>query len=344
MPVSNSPYSTELQIVTVSEARRFPVFAKRVLDSDPVRANLILPTLLKCYAAESKGQVMNGHLWIVVHVAGAVYFIASCTRGYMGDYPLFIYTPIPSDQLIPHYIRPALTMIATTLFHSRLISPRRIYSVFAQETVTLTFASVWTEITGIAPESTPYYHAKISYATQDSVARSNRDVSPIRNAFCEMRPAVASDVVGIADLCFRFAKESEPFVLSWQAALEEARILVQCGQVWVYTATFPGRPTAIASIVATTRNTDVAAAITKVYTHPDFRSQGCAERLVRKVCFHLLQTKKYIVLYVGLDNRAANVYQKVGFLGIGQNAQPVPLVDNWLEIGFDRNQVKLGHW
>lgn len=208
MPVSTSPYSTELQIVAVSEARRFPVFAKRVLDSDPIRANLILPTLLKCYAAESKGQAMEGHLWIVVHVAGAVQFIASCTRGYMGDYPLFIYTPIPYERLVPNYIRPALTMIATTLLHSQIVSHRRIYSVFAQETVTLTFASIWTEITGIAPEPTPYYHAKISYATQDSVARFNRDVNPVKGAICEMRPAVASDVVGIADLCFRFAKES----------------------------------------------------------------------------------------------------------------------------------------
>ncbi|PPQ88987.1 hypothetical protein CVT25_005086 [Psilocybe cyanescens] len=344
MPVSTSPSSTELQVIAVTEARRFPAFAKHVLDADPVRANLILPTLLKCYAAESKGHALEGHLWIVIHIGGNVKFIASCTKGYMGDYPLFIYTPIPSERLHPEYIWSSLTMIARTLLHSPTISRRRVYSVFAQEEVTKVFASIWTDITGISPESIPYYHAKISYATQESVARFNRSVNPIPNAVCEMRPAVPSDVDGIADLCFRFAKESEPFVLSWRAALEEARILVQCGQVWVYTATPPRGPTSIASIVAFTRNTEVAAAITKVYTHPEFRSLGCAERLVRRVCQHLLKTRRFIVLYVGLDNRAANVYQKVGFLGVGLNAQPAPGVDNWLEVGFDRNQVRLGHW
>lgn len=50
------------------------------------------------------------------------------------------------------------------------------------------------------------------------------------------------------------------------------------------------------------------------------------------------------MLYVGLNNHAAIVYQRVGFFGIGQNVQPVKGVENYLELGFDHRRVNLGHW
>lgn len=75
--------------------------------------------------------------------------------------------------------------------------------------------------------------------------------------------------------------------------------------VWVYTTTMGGQ-TRISSIAAFTRNSDRVATITKVgpifnnnrphlltslplfyiqvYTHPQFRGQGIAEKLVRHVC------------------------------------------------------------
>jgi predicted GNAT family acetyltransferase len=42
--------------------------------------------------------------------------------------------------------------------------------------------------------------------------------------------------------------------------------------------------TGIASICAVTRVSDAVAGITKVYTNPEYRRMGCAERLVRQVC------------------------------------------------------------
>ncbi len=56
-------------------------------------------------------------------------------------------------------------------------------------------------------------------------------------------------------------------------------------QVWVHRIRQQGEDrSSIASIVAFTRNSDTLATITKVYTNPDYRRRGCAERLVRRVC------------------------------------------------------------
>jgi ribosomal protein S18 acetylase RimI-like enzyme len=52
-----------------------------------------------------------------------------------------------------------------------------------------------------------------------------------------------------------------------------------------------------------------------------------------------------VALYVAHDNPAAqSVYQKVGFLGLEKGSLPVEGVDPWIEIGFDRSRVTLGHW
>ena len=61
--------------------------------------------------------------------------------------------------------------------------------------------------------------------------------------------------------------------------------------------------------------------------------------------YSLLKTKEKVVLYAAHNNpAAAKVYHRVGFLGLGPDAEPVDGVDSWLELGFDRRHVTLGHW
>jgi hypothetical protein len=51
------------------------------------------------------------------------------------------------------------------------------------------------------------------------------------------------------------------------------------------------------------------------------------------------------VLYVAHDNvAAAKVYHRVGFVGLDDKDCAAEGVESWLEIGFDRAVVKLGHW
>jgi ribosomal protein S18 acetylase RimI-like enzyme len=63
--------------------------------------------------------------------------------------------------------------------------------------------------------------------------------------------------------------------------------------------------------------------------------------------FSLLQDKgrEAVVLFVGCENRAARVYRRVGFQGLDTIVDgSVDNVNRWLEVGFDRNKVTLGHW
>jgi len=67
--------------------------------------------------------------------------------------------------------------------------------------------------------------------------------------------------------------------------------------------------------------------------------------LINSSCsLFLHQKKEKIALFVGLENRAANVYGRVGFMGIGKEAVPTEGVDTWVELGFDTRYVTLGHW
>lgn len=75
-----------------------------------------------------------------------------------------------------------------------------------------------------------------------------------------------------------------PFLLSRNDAVREAELLIQRQQLWVHEVKVLGQEPSIASIVAVTRVTETVAGITKVFTNPQWRSRGCAERLTRHVC------------------------------------------------------------
>ena len=53
-----------------------------------------------------------------------------------------------------------------------------------------------------------------------------------------------------------------------------------------------------------------------------------------------------VVLYVAHSNEpASRVYHRVGYKGLfSEQASETPLVESWLELGFDRKRVDLGHW
>ena len=122
-------------------------------------------------------------------------------------------------------------------------------------------------------------------------------------------------------------------------ARAEAREHIRNQVVWVYEA---GNGQ-LASLVCVTRSSSRAAAITKVYTHPAFRKQGLAERLVRAVTRHELERggKLAVVLFVAHGIPAGKVYHRVGFAGLC-GAPRVPGVEDWMEVGFQG--AAFGHW
>lgn len=137
----------------------------------------------------------------------------------------------------------------------------------------------------------------------------------------------------------------------------EARELILKRQIWVYDAQGD-----ISTICAVTRNTHRVSAITKVYTTPRWRRRGCAELLVRDVTARYVVSettsphdcalirdrrllfecgKDNVVLYVGHENSAQKVYDRVGFVGLCGKDKPVGVEDS-LELGICG--TKRGHW
>ncbi|KAJ8523311.1 hypothetical protein ONZ45_g187 [Pleurotus djamor] len=253
----------------------------------------------------------------------------------MGAYPICIFSPHPYKVVAnEEFSRPRLRELAERLY--RKVDVKRVFSVFAFAPVSQVFADEWQRLTGIAQQEV-YYAAKQSYCTKASL-RYRPLPQELKHS---MRLAMDSDIPGVADLCYQFAQDSAPFVLTHERALDEAKYLVSNKKVWVHLG--PGTSDTIASIVAVTREGGDVSSITKVFTGVDWRRMGCAKRLTAFVCEELLRERNAVVLYVGHDNPAKSVYSSIGFVGLGKDEDSIDGVDDWLELGFDRERVELGH-
>ncbi|KAH9846848.1 hypothetical protein C2E23DRAFT_743196 [Lenzites betulinus] len=326
----------------------FPAYVMETLHGDPLGSNIIYAHAMKVACARGTSRTAHppsSDIWIVCCTAGpspTVQFILSCTDGPIGSYPIFIYTPLPSNLLVAGFIQPRIRSIVDILRHN--VAPERVFSIFALDPLADTFAAIWTATTHIYQAPQPiYYHAKLMLCTKATFKPGEQTGST--QLLEDFRPAIDADAPQVAALCHGFAAASEPFVLSEEMARREAFLLIQGGHVWVHTVQESNKAPEITSIVAATRNTATVSAITKVYTNPNCRSRGYAERLVRYVCdmYVLLETKDTVVLYVAHTNpAAAKMYGRVGFIGFSSAGNGS--VDSWKEVGFDREMVQLGHW
>ncbi|KZT05843.1 uncharacterized protein LAESUDRAFT_680336 [Laetiporus sulphureus 93-53] len=341
--------SASYVVKTYTSANDLPAEVWQAFDAHARDSNIVYPFAKKARLHErSRGHHRGADVWLVCyshqHGSGtpSVDFVLSCTEGPFGPYPVFIFTPIPSTKLDPHHFLPRLEVLAYTL--QQAVPPERVFSVFALETITRAFAAIWMRETGIPLDPEPeYYAAKFTYCTKETI--KFRQTTTLSDVSYQLRLATETDIQDAAKLCFGFAATSEPFVLSKEQAVQEAAYLIQNGQLWVHEITTSSQRPEIASIVAVTRTSDTVAGITKVFTNPRWRQRGCAERLTRFVCQRLLETKESVVLYVAHNNpAAAKVYHRVGFVGLSGDEHSTSTVDDWLELGFERDLVDLGHW
>ncbi|KAG1902077.1 uncharacterized protein F5891DRAFT_1217349 [Suillus fuscotomentosus] len=299
------------------------------------RANVILPHAEK---VSSHQEFLPGseQLWLVYSepATSDIRFILSCTEGPLGKYPIFI-IPVAPIQLASELLQGPMEAFCEPLLNEADFRRQRVFSVFSVEPVSRAFASAWEKIAEIKCINEPYYDAFFSACTPETFVR---DGSQPVDEVIELRLAVPQDAKKIRDLCQEFSETSKPFTLSSEQASKEARLMIQNEQVWVYEIKEGDEETDIASIVAATRQSHTVAAITKVYTPEKWQHKGRAERLVRRVCRELLKTHEQVVLYVGANlTSAQRLYDRVGF-------QATSGPERWLEIGFDRAEVDLGHW
>ena len=175
MPAS----TTNLNVLVCHSAIDVPSFVLASLQLHEVNANVILPTLIKCREKENSGDVIKDHLWIVVYHQTVVNVVVSCTDGLTGRYPIFLFSPLPSDLHQDGLLLPSLSLAAREL--CRNVSLRRVYAVFG-----------------------PDYSCKIS--SPDTLIEKELPLSSDQTGY--LGPAVQTDLEGIARLCFLFAADA----------------------------------------------------------------------------------------------------------------------------------------
>lgn len=315
------------------------------LYANAARANLVLPHAEKVFGHQkfTPKIAATEQLWLVYSKPGTseIQFILSCTEGPLGKYPLYIIPTVPTADLTPELIQSSVEALCSALLSEPGLKKARVFSVFSIEKVTEAFVLEWEKVAGINRIEEPYYSAIFSVCTASTLVRQQRAPRPSGDVVLGPRLAVEQDAAQVARLCRDFAATSQPFTLTDEKAHEEARLLIANRQLWVLEMQKCNGKLEIATIVAVTRKSEGVATITKVYTPEKWRGNGGAERLVRHVCIELLEKYKQIVLYVGVDNLAKVVYDRVGFQGLSEGSSSS---ERWLEIGFDEDKVELGHW
>lgn len=303
MPVATLPSSSTLAFRRYTRAVDIPSIAVEALEKRDVQSNPILPHLLKC-----RQRVIEdiGNLWFVLFAnesCSEVLYVASCTRSPLGDYPLFIFTTIPSMELSDDLLAQDMACLCQWLKSS--VDPARIYSVFAVARMSLAFVAEWSALTGIEAYSKPFYDCMGSFCTPRNLAPTRQNTGLSSKGFeYQLAMGTKGDIPEMAALCELFSEESvsvlllflrplfthlhaqAPFFMTPSQCREEAKLLVDQNAVWVHRIRRLGSNDAweIASLAAVTRSTDKMATITKVVTSMGWRRLGCAERLTRGVC------------------------------------------------------------
>ncbi|KAJ8702142.1 hypothetical protein PTI98_000885 [Pleurotus ostreatus] len=254
----------------------------------------------------------------------ALELILMCGSWLLGDYPIFLWAPPKAE-----YRSDATSSLVE--FLRKRVPDKRVFSVFGPADITRIFTAKWSEATGIRMLVKPHYDAYLARCTKDTM-RQGRSMLPLPQGH-KTRLATMGDLDSVSELCNRFAdEESAPYEFSAEDSRLEAQELIKAQQVWVYEASSG----VIACICAAARHSHHASVISKVYTSKAFRSKGFAERLVRHVVQHLFSIRREsVVLYVGKNNSARRVYDRVGFSGIGDQAKSKDDREDWLEVGFD---------
>ncbi|KAH7101380.1 hypothetical protein BKA62DRAFT_184533 [Auriculariales sp. MPI-PUGE-AT-0066] len=346
----------DVRVATYTCAKDIPLPVWTAWRRHETAANIMFPHAEAALRREEAGvPPIPGQLWIALssrsilangEPSTSVDIVLSCTEWAMGTYPVFIFVnPTSQDAMSPSMLNSRVSMLAAELISH--VPVRRVYSIFAPTRVTKIFTRIWSNMTGMQIESEPYYSAVFSYATASSVLQRKRHAPAPTGDESRyiLRLAEEADVLAVAALCMGFASTSDPFTLTHEGAVKEASYLIRNRLVWLHEVENSTGQRQAACIVATTRQSDSVSGITKVYTSPEARRQGCAERLVRHVCDHLFlrEQKKAVVLYVAHSNPGATkVYHRVGFQGLS-TTEPRPAgVEDWLELGFQGSE--LGHW
>lgn len=182
-------------------------------------ANIILPFARKALDFPREGS--SSQLWIILYdeTSNDAEFLLSCTKGPLGNYPVFIFTPRSSDQLALDGNNLAASLLQLVLCLLKQVPPQRVFSVFSIATVAENFAKIFEEHAhGIQALEDPHYDATFTFCTSRTLNKSSVSFFPfpepedILIALCR---ADISHLEGIKALCkgFSFTSVSANYIM-----------------------------------------------------------------------------------------------------------------------------------
>ena len=218
-------FSLMSSIVFTRQARAFyhasdiPDEVWRALSENEAAANVILPFAKK---AKKLPRGHDGQFWIALYNGtNNVEFVLSCTRGPLGNYPIFI---VPSKASARHAqegqrdkdLADSLLPLVRCLL-DKVDHPDRIFSIFSIARVTEKFAEIFqAEVHArqhhdIQAHKDPYYDATFTFCTSETFNESLRLEFPLRGTediTISLRRADKTHLEGIKALCKAFSETS----------------------------------------------------------------------------------------------------------------------------------------
>ncbi|KAI9448849.1 hypothetical protein F5148DRAFT_1153315 [Russula earlei] len=268
--------------------------------------------------------------------------VLSCVSWTLGDYPIFLWTPKSPTSLSPSWLAPRVEVLAERLLD--IVPPQRVFSIFGMTPLVKSFTRYWSDLVKCPIELEPFYAAYYSFCNLETFKESGEPL-PRGDS---IRRAKAEDLAAVAQLCKEFADDTALLNRAIYRYIFHSKLMLRrvklgsLSQTASFGSTSPEGE--VTSICAVTRSTQNVSAITKVYTTPKWRRRGFAEHLVRNVTRRLLIDcgKRSVTLYVGHNNSAQRVYDRVGFVGLCGKEKANGVEDS-LELGLVTGGLR-GHW
>jgi hypothetical protein len=222
--IAPTPTEEEIVVLQHDSAVDFLSVAYPTLRRFELSANIILAHALKCAPAEYVLTECQFHIeadmqlpsptapipaknfWLTVwsHPAKSapiLNMVLSCLHSSLGDYPIFLWTPVEQSLLLPQWLSHRLGHLVPYL--RACVDPERVFAAFGAANIVTAFAEVWTALTGFQTSPEPLYTAFSAFCTPHTFK------TPISAATPHVvRRATLIDAQGVGRLCQDFANSS----------------------------------------------------------------------------------------------------------------------------------------
>ena len=202
------------QALAYHHASELPDEVWRALSENEAAANVILP-----FASAKKAQNPQGdheQLWIALYDStNNVEFVLSCTKGLLGNYPIFIVPSKSTSQIVQDEEcggNIADSLLPLVLCLLKEVPPQRVFSVFSIARVAETFAKIFGAHTsqeyGIQAFEVPYYDATFTFCTSETLKNAPGPLKGSDDVVIALRRADMSHLMEIKGMCKAFLETS----------------------------------------------------------------------------------------------------------------------------------------